>query len=655
MMKIARCALLSARLKGLKMKKTIVLYGILLLFGQMVRSQSGPFNHNAAVTLDIQPVIPTAGSDFSIAVKIDLQGVANNSGTPAALGGFVIPVAFDNSRITLKSVAKGSASEFTSALTTTDIARANARGFVTLINSQIGSGSPTGTVHVATLTFTANQGGKVQFNVNSARASYEGSLASTYSPDPIEGPASIAYSNLVTSVEIKQGKAPYRLIYPLFVSTSSDFQGVAIVNESSESATLTFHAFGADGKLLAGMGMANPSTFGAVAAHTQVVRVVEEVFALRDTLGTDRGWIDVESTSSNASGFFLIGHTVNGITNELDGADVSHALAAHAIFPVMGEDTARDTKICVVNPGSIPATGSLKLQKGDGTTQQIIPVSIPAQGVFEQTVQSTMVPGDGYAELEMSSGSVAGLERFGNAKALACLAAQDVDKAANVLCAPHLASGKAGARYFTEINVINTSARAASVTFRLLNNEGKEIAGSVARAIDAKGQLRIRADRLFGLPDPATAEDYRTGVIMVEADRELVGNVTFGNTDGDFLSSLPLLSTSSAKREIYLDHVALGSIAPITYWTGIALVNASPERDAQVEIRLYRPDGELVGQTTRTIPGKGRLLKLVSELGPSFNVNQFGGFLRVTSDVEVFAFMLFGDTGSTFLSAVPVR
>jgi hypothetical protein len=122
-----------------------------------------------------------------------------------------------------------------------------------------------------------------------------------------------------------------------------------------------------------------------------------------------------------------------------------------------------------------------------------------------------------------------------------------------------------------------------------------------------------------------------------------------------FLSSLPLLSTSSAKREVYLDHVALGFVTPITYWTGVALVNASRERKAQVAIRLYRPDGELVAQTTRTVPRRGRLLNLVSELEPGFNANQFGGFLQVTSDVEVFAFMLFGDTGSTFLSAVPVR
>ncbi len=620
-----------------------------------VRAQSGPYNRNATVVLDIQPPTPAAGSDFSVGIWVDLRDVANGSAIPAALGSFVIPIGFDTSRVTLKSVAKGSAPEFSSDLVYTDIARANARGFVTVVNSHIAHGVPVGNVHVATLTFTANQGGKVQFSVNSARASYEGSLASTYNPADGGSPALILYDDVVTSLELKQGSTPYRLIYPSFVSTPADFQGIAIVNESPGASALTLRAYGVDGRLHAGPGITNPSTPAPLAAHTQYAKVVEEVFALRDVLGTSQGWIEVESASPDTSGFFVVGHTVNGITTELDGADASHVLTAHAIFPVVGKSTGKDTKISVVNPGSTAATGSLKLQKSDGTTQQTLSVSIPARGIFEQIFGAGAVPGDGYAELEMSNGMVTGLERFGNTKALACLAAQDVDKAANVLFAPHLASGRAGARYFTEINVINTRSQAAGVTFHLLNDEGRESLSPVVRMIDGKAQLRIRADLLFGLPDPATTEGYTTGIIVVESDRELVGSVTFGDVDGEFLSSLPLLSTSSAKRETHLDHVALGTIAPITYWTGVAFVNASRERDAHVEIRLYKPTGEPVAQTSATIPKRGRLLRLVSELGSAFNVSQFGGFLQVTADVEVFAFMLFGDTGSTFLSAVPVR
>ncbi len=632
----------------------VILFGILAAYPIVASAQAGPFASPAAITLDVKPAAPAAGSDFTVAVCVNLEGVTNLSSIPAALGAFVIPLAFDAGRVSLKSVAGDPASGFASDLIYTDIRKANARGCVTLVNAQIKAGMPAGSVPVATLTFTANQGGAVRFNVNSARSRWEGSLASTLDPATAGGPSPIPYTDKETLVELQQGSVPYRLIFPSFVSTASDFQGVALVNESSNAADLTFRAFGVDGSLLAGNGMTNPAARASLAPHTQYVKVVEEMFSLRESLDTARGWIEVVSTAPNTSGFFLVGHVANGIMTELDGADVSHSLTAHAIFPVIGRDAARDTEIFVVNPGPVSAIGSLKLQNSDGTTRLIIPLTIPAHGAFEQTFRSTAVAEEGYAELEMSSGLVAGLEKFGNSRALACLSAQDVDKASNALWAPHMASGKAGARYFTEINVINAGSRPANAVFRLLNDEGAESVSPVTRRIGARGQLKIRADRLFGLTDP-TSEGYVTGVVTVESDCELVGSITFSDPDGAFLSSLPLLPASSAKRDIYLDHVALGKIPPITFWTGVALVNASRERDAQVAIRLYRPGGELAAQTTKTIPRKGRLLKLVSELGPGFNIDQSGGFMHIVSDVELFATMLFGDTGSTFLSAVPVR
>jgi len=638
------------------MKNVFVLLAILVLPRITALPQSGPFSSAASLSLDIEPAVPAAGADFTVAVHVNLQGVKNGASFAAALGGFVIPVAFDNTRVTLKSVAGGTAAGFRSDLAaSTDVARANARGFVTVVNSHAGEGMPTGDLHVATLTFRAEQGGRVQFNVNSARAGHEGSLASTFAPLRGGGPDLIAYTDAATSVQLDQGKVPYRLIYPCFVSTDSDFQGVAIVNEGPDSADLIFRAYGAGGALLARPGMINPSRPHTLAASSQYAKVVEEMFTMREGLGADRGWVEVESTVPNTSGFFLIGHTLNGTPTEMDGADASHTLAAHLIFPVVGTETGKDTSIYVVNPGSTEATGSLQLQTHDGTTQQTLPVSIPPHGVYERTFEAEVLPSGGYAELQMSAGMVSGLEKFGNARALALLTAQDADRASNVLYAPQLASGVAGTRYFTELNVINPGPQAAIATFHLLDEQGVESVPPLTRAIGARLQLRIRADLLFGLPDPAYTAGYTTGVVRVECDKGLVGNILFGDIEGNFLSSLPLYSTSAAKREIYLDHVALGTVAAVTYWTGVALANASQERDAHIVIELYRSDGQMVGRAARTIPRKSRLVNLISELDPSFNVSQFGGFIRVTSDVEVFAFMLIGDTRNTFLSAVPVR
>ena len=636
------------------MRKMSVVIGILQLLGTMALAQSGPFNTNAVVSLNIQPSSPTVGGDFTVDVYASLQGITNSSAVPAALGALIIPLSFDSSRVTLKSVATDTDSAFGSDLTFTDISRANARGFVALVAAQAGAGTPIGNVHVATLTFTANQGGTVLFAVNSSRSGVEGSLSSTYDPTR-GGPALIPYNDQVTAVQINTGGTTYHLTYPSFVSSAADFQGVTIVNESSTTSSLTFRAYGVDGKLLSKAGMSNPSTLAALNGNTQYAKVVEEMFTLSDSFGSDHGWVDAESTSPDISGFFLIGHTANGVTTELDGADVSPQVTSHAIFPVLGKHPARGTDIFLVNPASNTATGSMKLQSGGGATQQTFRVSIPPHGVFEQSFQSDAVSGNGYIEVEMSSGMVTGLEKFGIAKELACLTAQDANKASNVLYAPHFASGPAGARYFTDIGVINPSSQAVSVKFHLLDDQGIEVGSPVTQTVKPKGLFRTHVDQLFSLPDPGTSSAYYTGVIKVECDTGLVGNVIFGDIDGNFMSSLPLLATSGAKREFYLDYVALGTIPPISYWTGVAILNASQERDAHVTLKLYGSKGNLVAQTSKTFARKSRLIDLLSGLDPRFNVNQFGGFIHVTSDVELFTFMLIGDTAATFLAAVPVR
>ncbi|HQK89228.1 MAG TPA: hypothetical protein PLU25_16525, partial [Acidobacteriota bacterium] len=117
-------------------------------------AQGGPFSGNAEVYLQLTPATPAINSTFEVDLYVDLTGITGSGSTPAALGGFAIPVAFDNSRLTLISVEAGTSGAFTAGdLVFTDLPRANARGFVTVVNTQTASGTPTGIVHVATLTF----------------------------------------------------------------------------------------------------------------------------------------------------------------------------------------------------------------------------------------------------------------------------------------------------------------------------------------------------------------------------------------------------------------------------------------------------------------------------------------------------------------------
>lgn len=640
------------------MKKHLAVLILLLICAAFVPAQSGPFTPAAAVTLNITPSSPTMGEDITVEVYVNLTGVANSGSTAAALGGFCVPVAFDNTRMQLKTVVKGAASQFTGNITYTDLPRANARGFVTVVNAQTSAGVPTGNVHVATLTFGLTEAGSMLFNVNSARTDHEGSLASTYDPGHGGGPALIAYNDQNTTLNVGAGTNNYHLIFPAFMSKSTDFQGVTLVNESATAAAMTFRAYDPTGALITAAGMVNPNTLATpLPSNNQYVRMAENLFGASAALNIEQGWIDVESPVHNISGFFLLGHLAGAAVTQMDGVDVSHLSSSRLIFPLLWKEATRDTKVTVVNPSATPAAGTLEVVNADASVFSTTPINIPAHGMYEATFPANTLAGDGYFDVTLSSGAATGLETFGNTNAMAVLAAMDGNLMSNILFAPQIETGLLGIRWFTDVNVVNPGTEAANVTFRLYNNTGAEQVTAATRTIQPGAQLRIMTHTLFGLPDPLTATNAVTGYLKVESDKGLVGNVTFGDAqNGTILSSLPLMSTASAKRQTYFDHVALGTINNVTYYTGIAMVNPSKDRTAHVTVTLYNATTfAQVGQATVDIAPGNRYINMVSAIDPTFNVTQFGGFVKITSDVEVYSFMLFGDVSSVFMSAVPVR
>ena len=527
------------------------------------------------------------------------------------------------------------------------------------MNANTNSNVPVGNVHIATMTFTLTEGGKSAFNVNSARTDHEGSLASTYTTSG--GPSLIAYNDATTFLTATSS-ASHHLIFPAFLSNGSDDMSFTLVNESTDSAELTFRGYGPTGALLSAPGMVNPnSPPTAIGINGQYFSMLAPAFGKFDgEMGISQGWLDVETPVHNMSGFFILVHEQGGAYNYLDGTDVSHMTTSRMIFPILYKNAGRDTKVTIINPGTTDAVGTFKVMNANGTQQSSNPVTIPAKGLFEASYPSSTLAGDGYFDFTATSGTVTGLEVFGNANALATLAGVDAANPSNILYCPAIASGPVGStRWASYFNLVNPSATAsANVTFRLYNNDGTEIVSAVSRTIPAGQQLFTTAWELFGLTDPATATEGTEGYVKVESDIALVGNLVFGESDpvnGVFLSSLPFMSTCSAKRDISLDFVAIGDVNGTNYYTGLAVVNPSAERTATATITLYDSASTLVAQKTISIEPKRRYLNMVHLIDTPFNVTQFGGFVKITSDVELYSFMMFADWNSTILAAVPVR
>lgn len=136
----------------------IVLTGAALLTPELLEAQAGPFSGDAGLILSSGRNSISAGEVVDVKIEIDLTGVTGRGGngatTPAVLGGYVVAVSFDNSRLRFESAA-GGAGEFSPEPTYRMPALANQAGAVAIAGVQTSSESPAGRVHVATLSFTA--------------------------------------------------------------------------------------------------------------------------------------------------------------------------------------------------------------------------------------------------------------------------------------------------------------------------------------------------------------------------------------------------------------------------------------------------------------------------------------------------------------------
>lgn len=167
-----------------------LLSGAALLFPTLLEAQAGPFNGEAALILSSTRSSISAGEAVDVKVEVDLTGLSGRRGngatSPAVLGGYVVAISFDNTRLRFES-ASGGAGEFSPEPTYRMPALANAAGAVAVAGVQTSSDSPTGRIHVATLSFTATRDGLATVTAVAE------SLSSAFQ-FPAAGPSAIASS-----------------------------------------------------------------------------------------------------------------------------------------------------------------------------------------------------------------------------------------------------------------------------------------------------------------------------------------------------------------------------------------------------------------------------------------------------------------------------
>jgi hypothetical protein len=118
------------------------------------------------------------------------------------------------------------------------------------------------------------------------------------------------------------------------------------------------------------------------------------------------------------------------------------------------------------------------------------------------------------------------------------------------------------------------------------------------------------------------------------AEDWLAGSISIG-----LPTAMTALAASEPARSIVFPHMAEVD----GFFTGVAV--AAGDEDARVTIRVHDPSGTVIGEGTFHVPAGGELARLVGELVPDAPP-QNGGYIRLESDVPVWAWEIYGTNGA---------
>ena len=631
---------------------------VCFLTAGVLASAQSDFSGNAEISLQFIPSNPSvADKQLEVRIVAELGNVQTSDGADPILTDFSMPIGFDPSYVRLLSVAAGAASGFSSGgLAYTDPKLANGRGVVTILNSRESDLNPGTQVELGRLLFQIQRPGNASFTAGSVRTIHPGTLAAV--PEDSGMPTQrVSWTDQEYAITIRAGAEMPSLICPSWFSTPNLWQGMALMNEGSEPASIQMLGWGPDGALVDVDQAENPSSLISLLSLNQHACLADQIFASSGAMNVEDGWIEAKANTPNVTGFFLQGFNgPEGEIQKMDGVPMTYLPASRLIFPLV-RDPGRTSEISLANPGNDPVDMVLRVLNPTGEVLRTVSARVPAHGVFVEAITDATNEYSVYVDVQATGGKLVGTERFGTNESLAALSGQDVELASTRLSGPQFASGFLGGtlRMDTHLALVNPSAVSTTVILRLLNEGGQEIAAPVSRTLSGGSLLSVKGYELFGLPNPNTTSALTVGTVSIESDQGIIGAMSFGDpVRAKYLAALPLMSTASARREIFFKQVAVGRLENIDYFTGLALVNPSPTNKASINLELHGADGKIIAQTTTPfslIPG-GRYAALAQQLIPDFPDSQFGGYIRVTSDVDVHAYMLIGDNHYNFLSAV---
>ncbi len=433
-----------------------------------------------------------------------------------------------------------------------------------------------------------------------------------------------------------------------------DQTGLALANPTDCEANLDFFLLNNDGSL------ADPLLREMVIEpNKQQAVVLTDIFP---NVAQVDGFVLAFSDNAGVVGFFL---TFSPDVSQIDGADASviNILPRSILFPELlsgnGESTELNVLIAADSQLPPPAfTAHFDLCGADGTCERetrMIPSGpfglVRFSGTVASLFQGQVPAGEplfdqSYVTVTVPNGIVSGYQEFRS---------DDFRGGRNSLSSPG-----GGERPFSIFGaqVADTSDITSDVTlidptdlpatmnisvFPTGVSDGTPLA-TASIVVPAGGVVKRNIRDLVDLPDG----DF-VGWVRVDSDvSNIVGNVTFGDLDRTFLSSVQM--DGSPQSQVLYSHLADG----LGFFTGLTFLNITPDL-IEVTVEVFDPEGNLTGSGSFELAGFEHGPRLLGEIIPGF-VPQVGGFIRLTASQGIFSFEQFGFVENGVLkslSAVP--
>ena len=420
------------------------------------------------------------------------------------------------------------------------------------------------------------------------------------------------------------------------------YTGIALVNLDTIPALVTFKAFGASG-VSSGAKSDSNAPIRILNPGEQVAVLDSELFGSTSAEGVTPDWIEIGSSAPYVVGFFV---AFDANLTSVSGTMLSSRTTSSLVFSETAPETS--PRVMLRNPGERDAVITCDLVGTEGLPLNSVSRTIGARSSL--TTSITELFGG------TSSGSSSYLRVTSDQPLYGCELLESSSQWFPALAPPPAGPGIKtlyaaqyvyGGPWASEIVVVNADLTQDTLILRWIGDDGTQIGRTCTASLPAFGKVQISDLSCFA----ASPQEIQQGYVEIKTGQSrIVGNILLRDMEGSKpATSLPLLS------ELHTSYVIPHVASDQRYFTGIAILNPGSS-DATVTTQVFDSNGAVVATLRETLLSRHRTSRVLTEMFPGLIGRKLlSGYMRITSDIPLAVFALFGTNDLATLLALPAQ